>query len=258
MNILVCVKQVISSESELEINASETRINPSGSLRFEMNTYDAYAVEEALQIAEKVPGSRVDVITAGPDHAQDTLRRALGMGADEGILILDTRPGYRPPIQTASWIAGYARDKAYDLVLTGIMSEDEMNGQTGPMIAQMLARPFCTAVIQTALSNDGKTLHIEREIEGGARHLFDIRLPCLLTLQTGINTPRYPALSKVLRARKKVLEIIEPAPPDTCGQALDLNRIRHAEISRKGLFLEGTIEEKADQLLALLGNREIL
>lgn len=258
MNILVCIKQVISAESELKIDDSGTRIKPSGSLRFEMNTYDAYAVEEALQIAETLPGSRVDAITVGPAHAQDTLRRALGMGADEGILILDSRPGYRPPIQTASWIAGYARDKAYDLVLTGIMSEDEMNGQTGPMIAQLLARPFCTAVIQTALSNDGKTLRIEREIEGGARHLFDIRLPCLLTLQTGINTPRYPALSKVLRARKKTIEIIEPDTPKQSGQGLALSRIHRTEISRKGLFLEGTIDEKADQLLVLLANREIL
>lgn len=258
MNLLVCVKQVMESGSTIQINDSKKWIDHLDSTRFEMNKFDAYAVEEALLIKEQFPESRIDIITVGPDHAEDTLRRALGMGADEGILLADNQKGYRPPCLTAAWIASYARDKGYDLILTGIMSEDEMNGQTGPMLAEILLFPCCTGTIRETLSPDKKTVSVEREIEGGARDMFDIKLPCVLTLQTGINTPRYPALSKVLRAKKKELSVIDVNSLEKNKQTLTLKKVQHPEKTRKGILLNGTTEDKVDQLMDILSKKALL
>jgi len=258
MKLLVCVKQVMESGSILQINDSKKWIDHLASNRFEMNKFDAYAVEEALLIKEQFPESRIDVITVGPDHAQDTLRRALGMGADEGIHLVDNHEGYRPSFLTATWIAAHARDKGYDLILTGIMSEDEMNGQTGPMLAEILSIPCCTGIIRETLSPVKKTVSVEREIEGGARDMFDIKLPCVLTLQTGINSPRYPALSKVLRAKKKELSVIDVSFLEKSKQTLTLKNIQHPEKTRKGILLNGTTEDKVDQLMDILSKKALL
>jgi len=258
MKILVCVKHVMDSESKIRINDSGTWVEHLSSTRFEMNPFDAYAIEEALRIKERFSESCIHVITVGRDDAQETLRRALGMGADEGIHIVDNRTGYRPPSLAASWIASWAKNKGYGLILTGIMSSDEMNAQTGPMIAEMLSIPFCSAVISEKISDDKKMVSVERETEGGARDMFDIELPSVLTIQTGINLPRYPALSKVLRAKKKELEIIDSSVFDKNATGVALQRIRCPEKKRKGIFLDGTRQEKVDQLIDILKKKALL
>lgn len=258
MKILVCIKQVMECDSEVKINDSGNWTAHSASTRFEMNPFDAYAVEEALLIKEKTAHSTVHAITVGPDQTQDTLRRALGMGADEAIHILDTSSSYRPPLVTASWIAAYAGDRGYDLILTGIMSADEMNSQTGPMIAQLLSIPCCTATIREQVWPDKKKVSVEREIEGGARDLFDIKLPCVLTVQTGINYPRYPSLSKVLRARKKEIVLIPCQSFERGDPTVTLDTLQYPRKKRKGILLEGTLESKVDQLIDLLGKRALL
>jgi electron transfer flavoprotein beta subunit len=258
MKLLVCVKQVMESGSLIQINHSKKWIDHLASSRFEMNKFDAYAVEEALLIKEQFPESVIDVITVGPDHAAETLRRALGMGADEAILLADNQGGYRPPFLTASWIAAHAAGKGYDLILTGIMSEDEMNGQTGPMIAQMLSIPCCTGTIRETLSSDKQTVSVEREIEGGARDMFDIQLPCVLTVQTGINSPRYPALSKVLRAKKKKICVKDAAMLGKNDPTLTLKQLHPPQTTRKGILLNGTLADKADQLMDILSKRALI
>ncbi len=258
MKLLVCVKQVMESGSTIQITDSKKWIDHLDSSRFEMNKFDAYAIEEALLIKKRFPDSRIDIITVGPDHAQNTLRRALGMGADEGILLADNHNGYRQPFHTATWIATYARDKGYDLILTGIMSEDEMNGQTGPMLAQILSIPCCTGTIREKISSDKKTVSIEREIEGGARDMFDVKLPCVLTIQTGINSPRYPALSKVLRAKRKQIEVMDVNCFKKNKQTLTLKNIHHPKKIRKGILLNGTMDDKVDQLMDILSKKALL
>lgn len=258
MKILVCVKQVMESESPVRIDDSGKWIAQSASIRFEMNPFDAYAVEEALLIKETIPGSIIHIITVGPDHSRDTLQRALGMGADEAIHILDNRMDYRPPSLTASWIADYAEDKGYDLILTGIMSADEMNGQTGPMIGQLLSIPCCTATLRTRIYPGQTHISVEREIEGGTRDMFDIGLPCVLTLQTGINSPRYPSLSMVLRARKKEIAVIPAGSFEKKDPGVMLKALHYPEKKNKGVFLNGTIENKVDQLIDILAKKALL
>jgi len=258
MKILVCVKQVMENESPLQIHASGKWISPCAAARFEMNPFDTYAVEEALQIRERIPGTLVHTITVGPESSRDTLRRALGMGADEAVHILDPGTGYRPCFLTASWIAAYARGKGYDLILTGIMSADEMNGQTGPMIAQILSIPCASAVLHEKLGPDGTHVSIEREIEGGARDMFEISLPCVLTLQTGINSPRYPSLSMVLRAKKKEITVIPAKAFDDQEPGIRLHSLHFPQKKRKGILLEGSIEEKAEKLIRILAQKALL
>ncbi len=258
MKILVCIKQVLESGTDIKIDESGKWVHYSDSSRFEINPYDNYAIEEAILIKEKFEDAHIDVITVGPDRTADVLRRALGMGADEAIHIIDKTDGYRPPAVTASWISAYAKDKKYDLILTGIMSEDEMNAQTGPMIAQIMDLPCATATIRQNISEDKKSITIEREIEGGERDQFDITLPCVLTIQTGINSPRYPALSKVLRAKKKTFDIIQSETLDMPVHTPKLNDIILPIKEAQGLFIEGNIENKADQLLKILASRSLL
>ncbi len=258
MKILVCIKQVMESESMVRINDSGKWIACSASTRFEMNPFDAYAVEEALLIKETFSGSTIHIITVGPEQSRDTLRKALGMGVDEAIHILDNHIGYRPPSLTASWISAYARDTGYDLILTGIMSADEMNGQTGPMIAQLLSIPCCTAAIHEKIGPDETHVSVEREIEGGARELFDVKLPCVLTLQTGINCPRYPSLSMVLRARKKEIHVIPAAFFEKRDPGVTLQALQYPEKKNKGILLNGTIESKVDQLIYILNKKALL
>lgn len=204
MKLLVCIKQVMESTSGIKINNSGRWITYSDDIRFAVNTYDMYAIEEAIRIKETLKDVRVDVITVGPARAEDVLRRALGMGADEAIHILDEKEGYRPCLD-CSMDRPDGKEKDYDLILAGIMSEDEMNGQTGPMIAKILDLPCTGPAIEAQIRPVENSIMVEREIEGGGRDIFNVSLPCLLTIQSGINQPRYPALSKVLRAKKKKL-----------------------------------------------------
>lgn len=261
MKLLVCIKQVMESGSEIKINDSGHWMKYSSTTRFEINKYDEYAIEEAILIKEKFDNVHIDVITVGPSRAEDALRRALGMGADEAIHILDETQGYRPPVTTAGWIADFARDRNYDLILTGIMSDDEMNGQTGPMIAQILNRPCAGTTIKEEISADQRTITIEREIEGGAKDVFQIALPCVLTIQTGINSPRYPSLSKVLRAKKKTIDLILAQTLKeslaNSGQPPELHAMSFPQKTPLGVVLEGSSREKAVALLDILVSKSL-
>ncbi|MBC8442075.1 MAG: electron transfer flavoprotein subunit beta/FixA family protein [Deltaproteobacteria bacterium] len=257
MKLLVCIKQVMESGSEIIIDDSRHGLTYSNVTRFEINKYDEYAIEEAILIKEKFGNVHIDAITVGPSRSGDALRRALGIGADEAIHILDETKGYRPPITTASWIAEVAKDRNYDLILTGIMSDDEMNGQTGPMIAQILNRPCAGTIIKEEISSDGKTITIEREIEGGAKDVFQIDLPCVLAVQTGINSPRYPSLSKVMRAKKKTFDLILAESLKKPGQQPKLHALGFPQKMSHGIVLEGSPQEKAVQLLDILVSKSL-
>jgi electron transfer flavoprotein beta subunit len=133
-----------------------------------------------------------------------------------------------------------------------------MNGQTGPMIAQRLSIPCASAVLYEKIGPDLTHISIEREIEGGARDMFEVKLPCVLTLQTGINSPRYPSLSMVLRARKKEITVIPAGTFDDQEPGVMLHSLYSPQKKRKGVLLEGTMEEKAKQLMDILAQKALL
>ena len=138
MKILVCVKQVPEAEAQISIDESADWIQVGGAAEHRMNRFDECAVEEAVLIKEAIPGTVIDVITLGPERAEAVVRRSMGMGADNGVHILTSGDGYVDAFSTAGAIAAYAKGKAYDLILTGAMSEDLMQGQVGPLLAAHL------------------------------------------------------------------------------------------------------------------------
>ncbi|MCP4119055.1 MAG: electron transfer flavoprotein subunit beta/FixA family protein [Desulfobacteraceae bacterium] len=243
MNILVCIKQV-----------SETADGRTPA----MNRFDEYALEEAIRIKERfLDAGRdgvVDVITLGPEQAAGVVKRAFGMGADNGCHLVTDREG--SSAVTAGLIAGAVKGRSYDLVVTGIMSQDRMEGQTGPILAELLGLPCATGVVAASLDPGASCLGVERELEKGERECLSMGLPVLITVQAGINTPRYPTLSRVLRASKKKIHTL--GVPGATADTQTMVRLEAPSKSRSGRVLGGTVDDKALALFALLRERGIL
>lgn len=187
MEILVCVKRVPdSAENEIEMNAEGNDIERDD-LVFSVNEWDNYAVEEAIQIVDNVGGS-VTVVTVGDDESDEVLRREMAMGAAKGILLTDDAFEGSDSKGVATILKGCVAKGSYDLVLTGAQA-DEGAGAVGGMLAAMLDYPYASLVNKVEVG-EGK-LTVGREIEGGNQEMNEIEMPCVLSIQTGINEPRY-------------------------------------------------------------------
>lgn len=258
MKILVCVKEVPEVIAPIRADVSSGWLFLADSHYFRMNRFDEFAVEEAIRIKESLPDVTIAVLTVGPARAEKILRRAMGMGADRAIHMLHEPSADTSPFTVASAIAQYAGIGEYDLVLTGVMAEDDMQGQTGAMLAELLGIPCATAVVLVRIFLEERLVYVEREIERGLRDVLELSLPALLTLQSGINVPRYPSLSNMLRANKAVPQVVEvsslamPEPRDVVVGGVVPGR------SRTGLVLEGTTEKKAAELARILVKRGLI
>jgi electron transfer flavoprotein beta subunit len=204
MNIAVCIKRVPDSETRVKIGSDGQRIDEAG-VKFVLNPYDEFAVEEALQRKEKAGAGEVAVFCLGPAAAQETIRTALAMGADRGVLLqTDTIPA--DGFVTAQALAAELRAGTWDLILFGKMAIDDYNQQVGPMVAELLGLPCVTAVAHLELDHTTGRGVGEREIEGGIE-VVEFPLPAVLTADKGLNEPRYPALKGIMAAKKKPLEV---------------------------------------------------
>ena len=258
MKIMVCVKQVPESEIPISIDESTGWIQKDDITEFKMNRLDEYAVEEALRIKESIADSCIDAITVGPDRCEEVVRRAIGMGVDFGVHIQMASDGYQSPFEIAAELADFARDKNYTLILTGSMSEDAMQGQVGPMLAARLGFSWATSVIFEKITSDQKSIYVEREIEGGHRERFELSLPAVITVQSGINTPRWPSLSNLLRANSQELEKI-PISESTGSRRMEkIAELAYPQKSRAGLVLSGSLQEKATRLLKIFHEKSFL
>jgi electron transfer flavoprotein beta subunit len=258
MKILVCVKQVPDSENPIHIDVKGGWIDRDAITEFKMNRLDEYAVEEALLIKASFPDTRIDIITVGPDRCEAVVRRAIGMGADSGVHIRSESDGYQSPWGVAAAVAGFARDKNYALILTGAMSEDSMQGQVGPMLAACLGCGWATSVIFEKVASDTKTIYVEREIENGHRAGLELKLPAVITIQSGINTPRWPSLSNLLRANSQELKQVAMVDLAQIQQMEHPAAVVYPQKSRAGLMLPGSRTEKAARLLAVLREKSFL
>ena len=207
MKIAVCIKRVPDSETRVKIGSDRKSLDEGG-VKFVMNPYDEFAVEEALRRKEKAGTGEVVVLSLGPAAAQETIRTALAMGADRGVL-LQTDKIPADPFESARLIAAALKPDAWDLILFGRMAIDDYNHQVGVIVAELLGLPCVTAV--SHLDIDGTKGVAEREIEGGIE-VVEFPLPALLTVDKGLNEPRYPALKGIMAAKKKPLELkrVEP------------------------------------------------
>jgi electron transfer flavoprotein beta subunit len=188
VEILVCVRRVPdTSENEIQLNTAGNDIERDD-LVYSINEPDNYAVEEALQIAAKAGGS-VTVITVGSDDDEEVLRREMAMGANHGVLLSDEAFDGSDGKGIATILKSFVQKGHYDLVLTGVQAEDG-GAQIGGMLAALLDYPFASLVNSISVLDGGK-LKVSREIEGGNKEMNEIDLPCVLSIQTGINEPRY-------------------------------------------------------------------
>ncbi|MGH7567623.1 MAG: electron transfer flavoprotein subunit beta/FixA family protein [Gemmatimonadales bacterium] len=202
MKIAVCIKRVPDTETRVKVAADGKSLDEAG-VKFILNPYDEFAVEEALQRKEQAGAGEVVVVALGPAAAQETIRTALAMGADCGVLLqVDRLPA--DGLAVAQALAAELKTGGYDLILFGKMAIDDYNHQVGPMVAELLGLPCVTAVAHLELEA-GKGV-AEREVEGGIE-VVEFPLPAVLSAYKGLNEPRYPALKGIMAAKKKPLEV---------------------------------------------------
>lgn len=258
MNILVCVKQVPDLEQMAVNCGSDGTLVVGEAAELRMNRFDEFAVEAAVQLKEALTGVHIDVVSVGPEPALAVIKRAIGMGADQGTL-LDT--GDRPdpgPAEVARRISNYAALKCYDLILTGSWSEDGMNGQVGPMTAALLNLPCATQVMNLRLGAEGECVAVEREVESGRRERLEMCLPALLAVQSGINRPRYPSLSNLLRANRQSVDAIAENPEERLSDPVICVGLMRPPRTRAGRVLEGDLQGKAEAFLSLLREKALI
>ncbi len=202
MKIAVCIKRVPDTETRIRIGGDGTSVDEAG-VKFILNPYDEFAVEEALQRRDKAGGGDVVVLSLGADAAQETMRTALAMGCDRGVL-LQASPIPADGLAVAKAIAAELKGGGFDLILFGKMAVDDYNHQVGPMVAELLGLPCVTSVAHLELEGGKGTA--EREVEGGME-VVEFAMPAVLTCDKGLNTPRYPALKGIMAAKKKPIEV---------------------------------------------------
>jgi electron transfer flavoprotein beta subunit len=255
MRLLVCVKQVPDPDSALVPADDRNRAVPENGA-YAMNRLDAYALEEALAAKDADPGIFIRAVSAGPFRAESVLRRALAMGADAGLHVVQNSEAPLTGLEVAALIAGAVGGMAFDCVLCGAMSEDDSAGQVGPMLAALLDMTCATNVVFLEFLK--KRLRAKRESEGGVLEEILLDLPALLTIQSTKRRPRYPTLSHLLRANRQELDVvnekdlIKPAPREA------VLGISPPGPAVKGVFLEGSAEEKAGALCRILRERALL
>jgi electron transfer flavoprotein beta subunit len=211
MKIAVCIKQVPTREWQPRLNDNKTWIREQD-VSYEMNEPDAYALEEALRLREKHTGEVV-VCSAGPARVQQVLREALARGADRAIHVEDDRLAAADAFVTADALAAAMSDERFDLVLTGLQSDDLGQAQLGVVLAERLGVPHSTIIMDIQIDAAANSLRVKRELEGGWFQWIAMPLPALLTIQSGINQLRYATLKGIMAAKKK--EIKKAAmPPD--------------------------------------------
>ena len=253
MNILVCVKQVANPELQYRIRDDALDI-VRDNLTFQVNGPDEYALEEAVRLKE-AHGGKVTAIAAGPTRATEVLRQAMAKGADEAVRIdmpdgREFDPGY-----TGQVLAQAIQEMEFDLVLCGVQSDDYAHGATGPILASHLGIPHASVV--TKVEVEGERVRVSRELEGGLEEQGILSLPALLTVQFGINEPRFASVAAILRAtRQTIQEKTVASTEDTPG--LTVRRMYVPEVTHQAEMLEGSGDEVAQKLAAILREKGLV
>ena len=243
MKIAVCIKQVVTREWQLRVNDSKTWIRDQDA-SFELNEPDAYALEEALRLKEKHSGEVV-VCSAGPARASSVLREALARGADRAIHVEADSLASADAFVIAEALAAALREEKFDLVLTGLQSDDQGFGQVGVVLAEKLGMPHATIIMEVQAAGRA-ALRVKRELEGGWFQWMTLPLPALLTIQSGINQLRYATLKGIMAAKKKEIRKVTPAAATSPAQKI--LAIHFPEKGKKTQMLPGSPAEAAKEL----------
>src|SRR5688572_18529460 len=246
MKIAVCIKQVPTREWQPRLRDDKTWIREQDA-SFEMNEPDAYALEESLRLREK-HGGEVVVCAAGPARVQQVLREALARGADRALHVEDDALGSADAFVSASALAAAMADEKFDLVLTGLQSDDQGHGQTGVILAERLGVPHSTIIMEIQI--EGAGMRVKRELEGGWFQWLAMPLPALLTIQSGINQLRYATLKGIMAAKKK--EIRKVALPAGLQPSQQIVALALPVRSKQTQMITGSPAEAAKELVRRL------
>ena len=246
MKIAVCIKQVPTREWQPRLNDDKTWIREQD-VSYEMNEPDAYALEESLRLREKHSGEVV-VCSAGPTRVQQVIREALARGADRAIHVDDAALGGADAFAAAAALAPAMADEHFDLILTGLQSDDQGHAQFGPVLATRLGVPHSTIIMEVVV--DGSTLRVKRELEGGWFQHVAMPLPALLTIQSGINQLRYATLKGIMAAKKK--DIKRVVPTEAVQSRQKVLALYHPTKSKQTVMIGGSPAEAAKELVKRL------
>ena len=256
MEILVCARRVPdTSENEIQLNDAGNDIERDD-LVYSINEADNYAVEEALQIVANAGGT-FTVATVGTDEDEEILRREMAMGANQGVLLKDDSFAGSDGRGIAMVLKGFVVKGKYDLILTGVQAEDGA-GQVGGMLAAILDYPFASLVNSVEVL-DGKKLKVGREIEGGNKEINAIELPCVLSIQTGINEPRYVGMRGIRQVQSVEIPTygaaelqLDPGSVGAAGAKVKREDYFVPALGKGAEILQGSNEEIAERLIELM------
>jgi electron transfer flavoprotein beta subunit len=241
MEILVLLKQTFDTEAKIAVKDGRVLDDD---VTLVINPYDEYAVEEALKLREEHGGS-VTVVSVGTDRVEEALRRALAMGADEAVLV--EAPAQADEFTIAGCLAGWAKTKAFDMVLAGNVSVDSGAGQTALRFAEAMGIPHVAAALKLEVAGGKATVHRDAE---GDTEVLEVPLPALVTAQQGLNEPRYPSVPGIMKAKRKTIARVQPAEAVAC--LTQMTSVFQAQQNRRNTIIKGSPAEQAKQLVQLL------
>jgi electron transfer flavoprotein beta subunit len=251
VKIVVCVKQIGTLGDEVEFRGDERDVDPDY-LDFALNEWDSFATEEALQIRERQGEGEVVVVSVGDEDSEECVRRCLAMGADRAIRV-EGEELARDPLTTARALAAIIRREEPDLVLCGVQSSDAVQAATGSALAELLELPRVAVVTKVDWDAGARVARVNRELEGGLVDLVEVDTPAVLTIQTGINEPRYATLRAIKQAEQQEIEVVEP---EADGQPA--YRVRRMFVPPKGEgaeMLNGSPEAIAGRIKEIVAER---
>jgi len=257
VNIIVCLKQVPDTETQIKVRSDGKSI-VTDDIKWVMNPYDEYGVEEALRIKEKF-GGEVTVVGLGPKRVTESIRTALAMGADKGILVSDEALEGSDSLSVAKAVAAAIKELDYDLIFSGQRGVDDDMGVVGANIAELLDIPQLSVIDKVEVAEDGKSVKVNRPIEGSIL-VIESPLPALITAQKGLNEPRYASLPGIMKAKKKPFDAktLSDLGLDAAEFGEGARKVKVLEITppparKAGKIVEGeTPQEKAAGLAKLL------
>jgi len=246
MKIAVLIKQVIGSESALNISDSGNWVKEENA-SFVMNPPDNYAIEEALLIKEKVGGCEVVIISQGPTRVQKVIREGLAKGADRGIHIEEQGQLETDPLSIAKSLVAAIKNENFDLILSGLQSDDTGMGQIGILVGELLNMSTATLAIETDIHSD--KIRVKRELESGWFQWVSLNLPSSISIQSGINQPRYPSLKGIMGAKKKEVTVFQSQNMD---KKQNVEKVFVPKTSKETELIESDLNTTVDRIVEIL------
>jgi electron transfer flavoprotein beta subunit len=260
VKIVVPVKQVAALDDEFELLDDGLGVDPDF-VELDLNEWDTFSLEAALQLRESTGEGEVVVVTVGDDDAEEALLGCLARGADRAVRVWDDSLEGADPLAVARVLAGAVGREGADLVLCGVQSSDAVNGATGIALAGYLEMPHVAVVKQLAYDAASSTATVKRELEGGLVEVLRVRTPALLTIQTGINEPRYANLRAIKQAREKPLAVTTPdelgvdAGAVAAAAGSRRRELRHPERGEGAEMIDGSPAEVAARIVEIVRDR---